>query len=227
MGNVYSLQMKSNKWTKSSEDLTEGWTIEWLAHKTAPVTIYRCTGRIRVSRVSAILIFFLCGSSSSSSKALTGPQLARMFIDLKERRKWDPETQPTSMILGEISKTCELQYVAHGTVMGGLVSARDYVDVKMTDEKKEWRTLYRAIWGSVTWDPVIDKNCVRGWNYAQGVTFEPIEREEGMFQMQLSVHRDVKGWLPYTAADNAMPSALAWEWKGFRDHVQKAYPYAK
>ncbi len=111
-----------------------------------------------------------------------------------ERRRWDPELQPGSRVLHEVSKTVNLVFSAHGSVLGGVVSGRDYVDVCATDIKvsatDEKKNLARAFWGSVKWDDVVDPNCVRGWNYPQGITFELLE--PGVYEMRLSVHRDVK-----------------------------------
>lgn len=115
-----------------------------------------------------------------------------------------------------------LEHVVHASGLGGLVSSRDYVDLYATDEQKETqRTHYRAFWASVKWDEVLDSSCVRGWNYPQGASF--CQLEPGVWQLTLHCHRDVKGWLPYAAAENATPGSLLAEWKQFRDFVQRKY----
>jgi hypothetical protein len=79
------------------------------------------------------------------SRSVSVAQLATLYLDLSERRRWDNEFV-RSMSLGEVSDSISVEYLAFGSVMGGLVSGRDYVDVRAIGEDNDKKQA-RAYWG--------------------------------------------------------------------------------
>ena len=74
------------------------------------------------------------------------------------------------------------------------------------------------------WDDTkIDNGLVRGWNYPQGIKIEEVAKRE--FKVTITIHRDVKGWLPYAAAETAMPGSITYEYSALKAYVEKNYPY--
>lgn len=200
-GNTFSILEKGKRWVQLSD--SEGLLVENFVQKAYPVTAYRCTGIIR---------------TSASLK-----QVVQIIFSPEERRKWDLELSKHSTLL-EVAPNIALEWSVFASTMGGLVSGRDYVDVRSYQvEANKWA---RVWWGSVLWDPVLDGSAVRGWNYPQGFSFEQLS-SEGEYRVRLTLHRDVKGWLPYAAAEQAMPSAIVYMWKALQMYLEKQYPFGK
>lgn len=193
------LSCLDRKWVESVTT-EEGLLVENLSLKAYPVTVYRCSGR------------FPCGA--------TVRQIAQAAFALEERRRWDHELSRSSRVLEQLTDSCVVEYVTNADgALGGLVSGREYVDVRTMEARG---SNGRVWWGSVEWDRSTgneDAKLVRAWNYPQGFTFQ--EYEPGLFLLRLTIHRDYRGWLPYTAAESGMPQYIALLWKQFVDYLRK------
>ncbi len=192
-----SILSKDRRWTSYSED--GGLSVSNLNRKTFPVTAYRCTGVLRTSA--------------------TPRQLAAAAFELEHRRKWDTELTRETRVMEQLSDDAALEYEARGSSMGGAVSGRGYVDLRgRSVENGE----ARVFWGSVKWDPEMDDGLVRAWNYSSGLIFRRVD--EGRWQMLLIMHRDVRGWLPYAAAEQAMAGCIPFQWRALAGYLETTFP---
>jgi hypothetical protein len=193
-----SILSKEKRWVKYSQD--EDLAIDNLSRKNFPVTAYRCVGELRT--------------------AATLKDLAAMAFELDHRRKWDAELTRETRTIEALADDAVLEYEARGSSMGGVVSGRGYVDLRgrqLVDKSEA-----RVYWGSVKWDAEMEDGLVRAWNYNSGLLFRKLE--EGRYQMILILHRDVRGWLPYAAAEQAMGGSIAYQWRVFAKYAQSKFP---
>lgn len=121
--------------------------------------------------------------------------------------------------LEQLSNDAVFEYEARGSSMGGVVSGRGFTDLRGRSVKGGEA---RVFWGSYKWDVEMDDGLVRAWNYTSGIVFKPIDGKR--FEMTVIRHVDVKGWLPYAAAEKAMSGSIGYWWRLLGDYIQKAFP---
>jgi hypothetical protein len=174
--------------------------VENFVRKTFPVTAYRCTGTVRTSA--------------------SLEELAAACFKLMERRKWDLELTKDSLTLEVLEDDqAVLEYEARGASLGGVVAGRGYVDLR---GKKVSGNKAEVYWGSTIFDKDFGDGLVRGWNYPQGCTWERVGNNE--YVLKTICHRDVRGWLPYAAAEQAMPGSITYSWTALAKFVEKRFP---
>lgn len=169
-----------------------------------PVSAYRCVGVLR------------CSASPE--------QLAQIAFDMEHRRKWDLELTRETRTMDKLSEDTVFEYEARGSSMGGVVSGRGFVDIRGRAVKSGEARVY---WGSYKWDVEMDDGLVRAWNYTSGVSFKPVESQKNTFKMTIIRHVDVKGWLPYAAAEKAMSGSIGYWYRLLADYIQKQHPIEK
>merc|ERR1711991_654561 len=188
MGQV-SILMKERRWVEHSRDEVSGLLVERFERKNFPTSVWRCTGRVCTSATPA--------------------QLAEVCFAINERRRWDSELTKETRTLDVLEQNRSVfEYEARGASMGGVVSGRGYVDLRGQRHSKGHAEVF---WGSVEWPQDMQDGLVRGWNHPQGVYWDEVDN--GEYELRFIAHRDVKGCLPYAAAEQAMPGSMTFWWK--------------
>ena len=205
MAVLYRLLSREKRFSIYSRDEAAALVLENFARPDKnmyPVSAWRCGGRL----------------STTASLA----ELADICFSFQHRRRWDSELSKECRIMSPLDSdpnATQLEYEARGPSMGGVVSGRGYVDLRGKSVEAEQAIVY---WGSVEWQQEFEDGLVRGWNFPGGISWERVAPNE--FVLKLTVHRDVKGWLPYAANEQAMPGSIFFWWKALADYVRKLHP---
>ncbi|XP_052253897.1 stAR-related lipid transfer protein 3-like isoform X3 [Dreissena polymorpha] len=130
-----------------------------------------------------------------------------MVQGLNESPKWNP-TILESRCLQQIDETTQIVYNISAEAAGGLVSSRDFVNVRhwFFIEEKNLFVSFGA--GCTHPDMPEQKKYVRGENGPGGWVFEAVEGEPGKCLFTWIVNSNLKGWLPQAAIDQAMGNVL-------------------
>jgi hypothetical protein len=233
----FSTMMKERRWVSYTTD--GDLKIDNLVRNAFPVSAYRCTGQIKTSATAEQLasIGFDLDLRRKWDLELTREVIFfvvfTLFCFLKKTNhhsgrhvQWS-RFRMMRVLFVQSFFACFLlfpsfkvfEYEARGSSMGGVVSGRGYVDLRGRSVKAGEA---RVFWGSYKWDVEMEDGLVRAWNYTSGMCFRPLG--DNVFELMIILHRDVRGWLPYAAAEKAMSGSIAYWWRLLADFIQKQYP---
>jgi len=140
-----------------------------------------------------------------------------IWEEIGEMQKWNPTVKEFKVVAPLGSQT-ELVNNASEPILGGLVSSRDFMDVRI------WRKINNAIClsaRSVQYDPVPpQKGRVRAENKIGLFRVSPADGA-GPCEVMWMASMDLKGMLPKSVVDRAMNSFLLDYVKYLRKHVEK------
>jgi hypothetical protein len=125
---------------------------------------------------------------------------------------------PRSRVVEQLDAFTDVVYTEQRPSLRGLVSARDFVDVRRWSQSKEGAIL--LAWRGILTYPGVEQSArlVRARNLTCGALFQPVlERHSAAggaalhgasCLLVLLVQTEARGWVPQRAVDRALPAAL-------------------
>ncbi|KAJ3424988.1 hypothetical protein M0813_28652 [Anaeramoeba flamelloides] len=169
----------------------------------------RKTGKIKINRVKAICVID------------ADPEVIWKNLCEKDLRlSWDT-AQKSITVLKEIDPETkhEVIHTITNPVLGGIISSREYVDVRIFQKIKE-QGLYVNAGTSVTEKKAGIKKVkikgVRGFNYPSGFVLEPLEQGVKVCYITQSL---TNGWLLTGTVNSSIPKVLWQSLKDLKNHI--------
>eukprot|EP01090_Pellita_catalonica_P021430 TRINITY_DN8014_c0_g1_i1.p1 TRINITY_DN8014_c0_g1~~TRINITY_DN8014_c0_g1_i1.p1 ORF type:complete len:183 (+),score=28.65 TRINITY_DN8014_c0_g1_i1:121-669(+) len=130
------------------------------------------------------------------------------------RLEWDKVTlQPSSRELESIEANVSVDLSITHAALGGAISARSFIDLRNYEFGDDDSL---TVWGgSITYNKIKpNKAYVRGWNYSCGSKLQKVGDKIRITDIW---HADLKGWLPHSILDKAMPGSMVTVMKSLHD----------
>jgi START domain len=146
-------------------------------------------------------------------------EVFRAFFDIDSRREWDEELSEASKVVDRVDHNTDVVYVRRDGKFRGLVSSRDYVDVRKWNVAKDGEIL--IVFRGLKYYPGIDspKNTVRAVNHTCGIALSPTNNrfykdiessttDVPSCRVVLLLQSQVNGLLPQSVADHQLQKTL-------------------
>lgn len=136
---------------------------------------------------------------------------------LEENSSWNP-TLVESRVLQSISDNTDIAYTIAAEAAGGIVAARDFVNLRRWGERNGQ---YLSLVTHTTFSGMPNqKKYVRGENGPGGFVFIPIPNEPNRCQFVWYLNTNLKGWLPQQAIDVGLTGVMFDYLKYLRAHIE-------
>ncbi|CAC5411383.1 STARD3 [Mytilus coruscus] len=137
--------------------------------------------------------------------------------NLEENSHWNP-TCVESRVLQAISENTDIAYTIAAEAAGGIVAARDFVNLRRWGERNGQ---YLSLVTHTTFSGMPhQKKYVRGENGPGGFLFVPIPNEQHKCQFLWYLNTNLKGWLPQQAIDVGLTGVMLDYLKYLRIHIE-------
>jgi hypothetical protein len=150
------------------------------------------------------------------------------YYEWEHRLQWDKAFHPDSgQVLQLDGDRRTLDYSRTLPALGGVISARDFLDIREWTWADDDQTIIVAWGASVTHkDRPEVKGVVRGHNHPCGTLAAPAtnnkeEHGESGVRLTLLWQSDIKGWVPARAVDQAMGQQMLMTIAGLRAYLAK------
>ncbi|GFO49129.1 star-related lipid transfer protein 5-like [Plakobranchus ocellatus] len=122
------------------------------------------------------------------------------------RKTWDRDISDIQL-LARIDQDLSVNMIRTNSAAMGMIHPREYVDL-MFEVRTDNYTSFNAV--SIDYeDQPINPKFVRGWNHPSGFFCYDIPGQPGHTNFVLLVQTDIKGSLPRSLVDSAIPGAIA------------------
>ncbi|XP_061175306.1 stAR-related lipid transfer protein 3-like isoform X3 [Saccostrea echinata] len=182
----------------------EGWTIEKEREEDVVRSAYIKKLKRKIYKLECIL--------DISPKEL--------WLDTIENINESPSWNPTLLearTLQVVDDRTDISYNIAAEAAGGLVSARDFINLRHWGEKDQ--TLFIAVDGATFPDMPPQKKYVRGVSGPGGMVFHRIEGQPNKCRLDWYLNTNLKGWIPQAAIDQGLTSVLMDYSKYLRLHI--------
>jgi hypothetical protein len=120
------------------------------------------------------------------------------------RNKWDKHIKERQILEQPQTNVFVMRTVTHGAV-GGLVSARDFVDVVLVEKNDQFLATAAK---SISYpDAPASSDCVRGTNYPSAIICGRIDGSPDKTLLTTYIQSDIGGMLPQSIVEQALPSS--------------------
>ncbi|XP_069136982.1 stAR-related lipid transfer protein 5-like isoform X2 [Argopecten irradians] len=134
------------------------------------------------------------------------------------RAKWDKNMKKIE-IVKQIEKDLRVNRACTNSACMGLISPRDFVDLILIKETDEYLST-NAI--SIEDELEEQKKYVRGWNYQCGILVIKIPSEPNKCKLISLIQPDIKGMVPNSLKDAAIPGSMIEFFNQLRDALKDA-----
>lgn len=135
---------------------------------------------------------------------------------LEDNAQWNPTTVE-SKVLQDINENTDIAYVIAAEAAGGIVAARDFVNLRRWGERNG---CYLSLVRHTTFSGMpAQKKYVRGENGPGGFIFIPHPSDPNKCQFIWYLNTNLKGWLPQSAIDIGLTGVMLDYLKYLRIHV--------
>lgn len=174
-----------------------------------------------------------CEAVLEAPKTETSPTAAvqtvfEAYYEWVHRLQWDKAFHPDSGQVLQLADRRTLDYSRTLPALGGVISPRDFVDLREWAWADDAHTVISAWGASVTHkDRPEARGVVRGHNYPCGTrVMVPAggseEESGGAVHVTLLWQSDIKGWVPARAVDQAMGQQMLMTITGLRAYLARA-----
>jgi L-rhamnose mutarotase len=136
-------------------------------------------------------------------------RVMKLFKDPQIRKKWDKNTKDFK-ILETISDEVFVTHAITNSV--GVISARDFIDARSFQVKKNNETItqFRMVGTSIDLEKYTpEKKVVRGMSYSSGIQLDKAEVDGKSITRVIFLNQvDINGWIPEAAINAAMTSNM-------------------
>lgn len=135
---------------------------------------------------------------------------------LEDNSKWNP-TLKENRVLHSINDNTDIAYTIVPEAAGGLVSARDFVNLRRWEEKDG---SYLSLVRHTTYSEMPpQKKYIRGENGPGGFIFTPSSGDPNKCRFVWYLNTNLKGWLPQHAIDFGLTGVMFDYLKYLRIHI--------
>jgi len=141
-----------------------------------------------------------------------------MYQEAKLRKRWDKDVRELTILKSVDTNIWILHTLTNSAAMG-LISPRDFVDVLV----KEARDDVIITCGMSVHYPDCESTpkYVRGWNYPCGNICADVPGKPGHTRVLNFIQPDIKGMLPRSLVDGAIPASIVAFFNNLRDILKK------
>ncbi|XP_048727696.2 steroidogenic acute regulatory protein-like isoform X3 [Ostrea edulis] len=136
---------------------------------------------------------------------------------VNESPSWNPTLLEAKTLLVVDEKT-DLSYNIAAEAAGGLVSARDFINLRHWGERDQ--TFFIAVNGASFSEMPPQKKYVRGESGPGGMVFNRIAGEPNKCRLDWYLNTNLRGWIPQAVIDQGLTSVLMDYCKYLRVHIR-------
>ncbi|RUS90458.1 hypothetical protein EGW08_001799 [Elysia chlorotica] len=134
------------------------------------------------------------------------------------RKKWDKDISDIQL-LAQIAPDLSVNMVRTNSAAMGMIYPREYVDLMLDVQGEDFMGFHAVSIDYPAQPP--DPKFVRGWNHPCGFFCHDIPGQPGRTKFVLVVQTDIKGNLPRSLVDSAIPGAVAGLCNNLRQMLKK------
>jgi len=141
-----------------------------------------------------------------------------LIVDVSQRQAWDNVVQ-TYKAIAQLNSEVDLTYCTTGSMLGGLIGARDYLDIRVSRKRDDGT--YITGGQSVANSRMPEQSgYIRAFNYPCGYLLTPADDGKAANVIYMA-HADLKGNMSSWVVSKGMNGALTKIFENLKTHFAK------